>query len=297
MFNERKIRIFLRVAQFRSFSEAARQLYMTQQAVSKSVAELEADVGRTLFIRRYRTLELTEDGKHLRRILINFMRAYDDFTDNEHSPARQEILLRVGYPVFSACGSLYSGAFVRLRQAHPNVRVEIQCLKPEGLIELLNLGALDIIFLRDAFFPENMKFEMTSINSETMYLLVSAQDERVGRGANVSSFLRDPYVTTLLDGETEAQARLRAIQQCAGLGLSPTEIVVAPDEESAVYYVELGSGVKVTSSGCLLLQSRGVKCYPMGRFEQNICAYWDGDYTPLVKECIGYIQDAMSVSN
>jgi LysR family transcriptional regulator, regulator for bpeEF and oprC len=54
--------IFIRSAQHRSFSEAARQLSMSPSAVSRAVSRLEADLGSRLFQRTTRSLTLTEEG-------------------------------------------------------------------------------------------------------------------------------------------------------------------------------------------------------------------------------------------
>ncbi|WP_310417920.1 LysR family transcriptional regulator [Chamaesiphon sp. OTE_8_metabat_110] len=54
--------IFLRSAQYQSFSEAARQLSMSPSAVSRAVARLEDDLGIRLLQRTTRSLTLTEDG-------------------------------------------------------------------------------------------------------------------------------------------------------------------------------------------------------------------------------------------
>jgi LysR family transcriptional regulator, regulator for bpeEF and oprC len=55
--------IFLRSAQYQSFSEAARPLSMSPSAVSRAVARLEEDLGIRLLQRTTRSLTLTEDGE------------------------------------------------------------------------------------------------------------------------------------------------------------------------------------------------------------------------------------------
>ena len=59
------LRAFVQVARERSFSLAAEALYITQPAVSKRIASLEADLGACLFDRVGRQVFLTEAGRHL----------------------------------------------------------------------------------------------------------------------------------------------------------------------------------------------------------------------------------------
>ena len=59
------LRAFVQVAKERSFSQAAEALFLTQPAVSKRIAGLEADLGAPLFDRVGRQVFLTEAGRHL----------------------------------------------------------------------------------------------------------------------------------------------------------------------------------------------------------------------------------------
>lgn len=58
---------FVRSAEARSFSEAARRLGLTPAAVSRNVAKLEQNLGVRLFQRSTRRLTLTEDGERFLR--------------------------------------------------------------------------------------------------------------------------------------------------------------------------------------------------------------------------------------
>lgn len=58
----RQLRYFLAVAESGSFRHAARQLYVTQPALSRSIKQLEASLGVRLFERSTRGTELTGMG-------------------------------------------------------------------------------------------------------------------------------------------------------------------------------------------------------------------------------------------
>jgi DNA-binding transcriptional LysR family regulator len=57
------MRIFVTVATLRSFSEAARRLQLSPSVVTRSVAQLEDELGLTLLLRTTRSLRLTERGE------------------------------------------------------------------------------------------------------------------------------------------------------------------------------------------------------------------------------------------
>jgi Transcriptional regulator len=59
------LQAFIAVARYESFSKASEHLHLTQPAVSKRVAALEAELGTILFNRIARQVSLTENGKQL----------------------------------------------------------------------------------------------------------------------------------------------------------------------------------------------------------------------------------------
>ena len=75
-------RIFQIVSQYSSFSKASEELYMTQSAVSQSIAKLEQELGVTLFYRTPKGIILTNEGKvleeHVKIALKRFELAEDD---------------------------------------------------------------------------------------------------------------------------------------------------------------------------------------------------------------------------
>lgn len=65
MDNLAKYKIFLSVAECKSISKAATQLYISQPAVSITIKKLEKSLNTTLFIRKPKGVTLTENGKTL----------------------------------------------------------------------------------------------------------------------------------------------------------------------------------------------------------------------------------------
>lgn len=61
----RQIRYFVYTAQLLNFSEAARQLNITQSTLSQQIKQLETDLGMPLFLRNSHSVVLTEAGNEL----------------------------------------------------------------------------------------------------------------------------------------------------------------------------------------------------------------------------------------
>ena len=70
----RKLEIFVRVAECKSFSKAAASLHMAQPAVSIAVRKLEESLGASLLDRRGRQVEVTAEGRNLWQRAVPILR-------------------------------------------------------------------------------------------------------------------------------------------------------------------------------------------------------------------------------
>lgn len=61
----RILQYFLMVAREKNITRAAKQLHMTQPTLSRQLMQLEDELGKPLFIRGKRKIELTDEGVYL----------------------------------------------------------------------------------------------------------------------------------------------------------------------------------------------------------------------------------------
>lgn len=91
----RTLKYFLAIAKEENMTAAANTLHVSQSALSRQMADLEARLGKTLFVRTNRQTLLTEDGMRLRQraeeILsliekteAEFLSSEDDITGEIH---------------------------------------------------------------------------------------------------------------------------------------------------------------------------------------------------------------------
>ncbi|MCI8484636.1 MAG: LysR family transcriptional regulator [Lachnospiraceae bacterium] len=62
----RNMQYFIKLTECSSISQAARELYISQQALSKAIKKLEEEFETLLFLRTTQGIQLTEDGKYLK---------------------------------------------------------------------------------------------------------------------------------------------------------------------------------------------------------------------------------------
>jgi len=76
MIEDVKIKIFLSLCEQGSFTAAARELGISQPAVSQNIAELERILGRQLFERSQGAIILTEEGEVFKHFALRISRDY-----------------------------------------------------------------------------------------------------------------------------------------------------------------------------------------------------------------------------
>lgn len=145
--------IFNRVAETGNISTAAKELFISQPAISKAIKKLEAELNITLFSRSSRGVRLTEEGK----LLYEYTReAFRALSEGE-AALRQFTRLGVGHVRIGVSTTLckylllpYLEEFVA---AYPHIRFTIQCQSSFQTIELLQEGKVDIGLIGR---PENL---------------------------------------------------------------------------------------------------------------------------------------------
>lgn len=79
--NHRQFVNFLGLCEERSFSRAAKKLYISQQGLGKSIQQMEEELGAVLFYRSPKGIELTEAGLVLQSSLRLYMNVYEHAID------------------------------------------------------------------------------------------------------------------------------------------------------------------------------------------------------------------------
>ena len=73
---DKRLVTFTTLASCLSFSETARRLGVSQPAVTKTIAALEAEIGAALFVRYGKTVAMTDRGRALQAIAARVLDGY-----------------------------------------------------------------------------------------------------------------------------------------------------------------------------------------------------------------------------
>jgi DNA-binding transcriptional LysR family regulator len=140
----RQLRYFIAVANTGQFSRAARELNISQSALTTAVKQLEAVIGSTLFARTATGVALTQEGNifldHARRILTSIEEAL-------RSPARRrdDVRGRIRLAMTYTVAGYYLPPFIeKFTRAFPGVEMQLTEAPRSTIEDGLVSGAFDL---------------------------------------------------------------------------------------------------------------------------------------------------------
>lgn len=151
--------IFHTVARTGNISLAAKELYISQPAVSKSISRLEELLNTTLFHRSSRGVLLTAEGALLAEQL---QKAFDSISYGEEQ-LRKINELGIGQIMIGVSTTLCKYVLLpylkQFTQENPHIRVSIACQPTMETVRNLQNGSLDIGLIGDVPDKKNLVFQ------------------------------------------------------------------------------------------------------------------------------------------
>ncbi|MDE1180460.1 LysR substrate-binding domain-containing protein [Paraburkholderia sp.] len=184
-----QLRSLIAVAENGSIHEASRALHITQPAVSKSLSDLETELGAPLFVRSAKGAQLTPYGqsliRHARAIEQELRHAHEDIA-TLLGVARGTVT--VGVTPVSSTGP-FAAALRAFSGDYPQVNVNVFELRPAQIQEGLADGSLDFGLVSRIGQPSDTRFYW-----ETLYTVpttLAVRKDHPMRGARSLRTLTD----------------------------------------------------------------------------------------------------------
>jgi len=139
----RQLRYFVKVAELKSFSEASRQLNVTQSTLSQQIRQLEGELGIELLIRDSHHVSLTDIGEAFLPQAEKTLTAAKTCIDRIHD------VQQLGFGELNI-GSTYSflpllkETVLQYMKQYPGVKLNICCHSMETLINMLDEQRIDV---------------------------------------------------------------------------------------------------------------------------------------------------------
>lgn len=139
-------KVFFYVATTLSFSEASKQLFISQSAVSQAIKALEKKLDQTLFIRSTKRVQLTPEGEILLRHVepaMNLIKRGESQLVESSSSGGQ---IRIGASD-TICRYFLVPFLERFHKDFPNAHIKVTNQTSLKCVELLETGQVDLIVI------------------------------------------------------------------------------------------------------------------------------------------------------
>lgn len=226
------LRTFTTVLDTGGMTSAARQLNMSQSAVSWKIKRLEARVGRDLLIRDGRALRPSRDGEELLAYARTIVSLHDEAVARLSS-SELTGRLRLG-ATEEVSAELVGNAASRFDRVHPGVIIDIVVDRGYRLEELLDRRQLDVALIQ--VFPADLRADDTLLWDDDQ-VWICAPDWTYGEGTV-------PLVTFGEHGFYQPLAE----QMLRGASIKYRIAFSGPSSASLLAAVEAGFGVALMSS-------------------------------------------------
>ncbi|MET7438785.1 LysR family transcriptional regulator [Streptomyces sp. NPDC004082] len=168
----RHLRAFAAVARCRSFSHAARELSITQPALSRTIAQLEAALGVRLLDRTSRRVEHTDAGAaflpQAERVIASF--------DDALGAARGRATLRLGFSWLLPA----PWAQLTISSFEESTGASVTLVRTDDPVQALQQGSVDVAVVRgDAARPRPVR--TVPLYDEARYAVCARQNPLAGR--------------------------------------------------------------------------------------------------------------------
>lgn len=169
------LKMLVELADQSSVAQAAKNLHVTQPAVSKMLAEMEAGLDLELFERAGRGIKPTAFGelmiRYAREILLNLVKANEEILSLTSGTKGH---IRIGILAGLATQTILTA--VKNMKAHwPNITIAIREGKHAQNMHDLAMGHLDLLIGRVYINPECEDFEVEIMYEEPLVLVVAKQ--------------------------------------------------------------------------------------------------------------------------
>jgi LysR family transcriptional regulator, benzoate and cis,cis-muconate-responsive activator of ben and cat genes len=294
----KQIRYFNAVCEARSFVHAADQLNMAQPPLSRSIQNLEHEIGVTLIDRKTRPLELTEAGRYLYEQGQRLLQQADEIKQTTRALGKtKRQFFNIGFVGSTLYGFLPS-IIRRFKAEFPNVEI--------GLSEMITLQQQEALLGRriDVGFGRLELGHHPDIERRTIYnepLVLAVPREHRLRGAStvwLEQVAKEPFI--LYPSKPRPSFADQVLSLFSKHKLKPSVAIEANDIQTALGLVAADIGVTLVPQSVSRLRLGDVVFLSLADSEilsPVIMGYRRDNQTELLSAIIAYAELELRQAN
>lgn len=240
-------KVFFYVASTLSFSEASKQLFISQSAVSQSIKALENKLGQTLFVRSTKRVQLTPEGeillRHIEPAMHLIKRGETQLIDSSSTGGQ----IRIGASD-TICRYFLVPYLERFHKEFPNAHIKVTNQTSMKCVDLLEAGQVDLIVIN---YPNSHLTNLYSFKKiadfHDVFVANQAFSELKDKKISFKDLLNYPIL--MLEKQTTTSEYLHSLFQKHQLDLVPE--VELSSNDLLLDLAKIGLGIAFVPDYCI----------------------------------------------
>ena len=239
----RHLRYFTAVVQWKGYREASRRLYIAQPSISQAVADLEDELGISLFSLEGRNARLTPEGKvFYEEALKTLAQAERSITAAQRAAKGEVGRLGIGFMGFTAC-SFLPDLIRKYKARYPGVALRLLEEVPSGQDSAFDRGEIDIAFTRPISADRRSQYETRLIFSEPLVAALHKARQVRTKRIRIADLAGEQFIVFQRSSSPEIFDTI--VRVCNDNGFSPRLQYELNNMNSVLATVEAGEGVAI----------------------------------------------------
>lgn len=237
--NINDLELFKHLSSSLHFGKTALECNVSPSCLSRTIQRLENEIGKKLFLRNNRSVNLTPEGLYFKEYCDDTLRRFHQFKNNLNSDLvlRGELTL---YCSVTAILSILPKIFKKFRRTYPEVMIRLQTGDAAKALTKLQTAEVDIAI---AALPDRHPTGLEFIKLlETPLLFISPKffPEVIIKKEGVINWHKTPIIFPL-----KGLSRIRAEKWFADQDIRPNVYSQVAGNEAIIAMVSMGSGVGI----------------------------------------------------
>jgi len=247
-------KVFFHVATTLSFSEASKQLFISQSAVSQSIKTLELKLGQQLFVRSTKKVRLTPEGEILFRHIepaIQFIQRGEAGLVEAGVTGGQ---IRIGASD-TICRYFLVPYLERFHKEFPKAHIKVINQTSNECAKLLDAGQVDLVIVNS---PNPLLSNQVTIKTIKTFQDLFIASVSLVKSLDLPIFLADltSYPILMLDSQSSTSGFLHRLFQQHQLDLIPE--IELTSNDLLIDLARIGLGIAFVPDFCLTNQPDGI---------------------------------------
>lgn len=234
-----KLKYFYTTAKLENMTLASKELLISQPALSKSIANLETELGMELFLRKDKRIELNDNGKFL---FERIKRIFGEIDHLEHALA-ERIETNGGHlSVVATLPYTFSNIIDSFLDHYPDLNCQQVSLSKSNIKEFIDNRKYDICITTEKI--EHLNVEWIPLFEESIYLTIpKAYKEAHATSIDLTKLDESiPYIGLT----SQYKFRQFTDDKCDAIGYAPNYRIEVEEATTILQLVKSGRGVSFT---------------------------------------------------